>query len=134
MILNTGSGAAPAAAAAAAPAAGGAAPAAADAPAAEEKKEEGEYSCAAHEGVDRMLMGLCSQGGVRRGYGLWSFRLSGPSLQGVCAWRSQRGNSEGCGRGCIETRRALRRSVKLVHQCHPIEHHKFLCVQLGYCA
>jgi len=78
MLMNTGGGAAPAAAAAPA-ASGGDAPAAGGekAPAAEEKKEERKlrmYPCTF--GAQVADVSVCSQGGVRRGHGLRSLRLS----------------------------------------------------------
>ena len=77
MNVGGGSGAAPASAPASAPAAGGDSSAAA-APKAEEK-EEGTF--APHTvplrfGYERITDMLRSQGGVRRGHGLRSFRLS----------------------------------------------------------
>jgi hypothetical protein len=79
LLLNVGSGGG----AAAAPAAGGAAPAgdaAAEAPK-EEEKEEGEL-ISMPIFLESDLLGIvltwlcCREGGVGRGHGLWSFRLS----------------------------------------------------------
>ena len=85
MLMNTGGGAAPAAAAAA-PAAGGDAPAASGeaAPAAEEKKEEGKLRVGDLTTEDHLADMLNhSQGGVRRGHGLWSLRLSASHAKSV---------------------------------------------------
>jgi hypothetical protein len=74
LLLNVGSGGG-----AAAPAAGGAA-ASGDAPAAEEKaeeKEEGTSRSTFHDNLDyKFTDKFYSKGGVRRGYGLRSFRLN----------------------------------------------------------